>query len=943
MTRMFRWRRLCLALVTSLVAATSAVAQGRITSPKDFFGFSIGDDYRLATYTQFTEYWKKLDGESDRMVVQEMGKTAEGRPQLMAIVTSPENHRNLAKYKDIATRLAKGEMPEAEAKQLAAEGKAIVWIDGGLHATEVLGAHQLIETNYRLITSNDPEVLRFLNDCIILMVHANPDGMELVSNWYMRKTDEKARSFGDLPRLYQKYIGHDNNRDFYMGAQNESINIMRMQYHEWFPQIVYNHHQTGPAGAVMFAPPFRAPHNHNFDPLVIYGIDLVGTSMHTRFALENKPGVVRRDQASYQTWWNGGLRTAVYFHNMIGLLTETIGNPTPIQIPFTPEKLVSQENYVFPITPQEWLFRQSIEYSVTANWAVLDVASRHREQFLFNIYKMGHNAIEKGSRDTWTDYPRRIATLLAEMQKDRAQPSEASTRLATMGGFGGVAPTQYFASLRKPEMRDPRGFIMPSDQSDFGTVTKFVNALRKAGVTVHRATSSLNAGGKAYPAGSYVVKTAQAFRAHAMDMFEPQDYPNDLQFPGGPPKAPYDNAGYTLAYQMGVKFDRILDGFDCPCEVISGMATPPAGRVTAGNAGWMVDHGNNDAFVAVNRVMKAGGEVLWLKAATTVGGKQYPAGAWFVANRSGAKAIVDKVASEHGVAFDGVASRPAGDVLRMKNVRIGLWDQYGGSMPSGWMRWIFEQFDFPNVKQVFAQELDAGGLNAKFDVLVFADGAIPDADRAAGAGFGGFGGREPQPAEIPEEMRAWLGRVSVAKTVPQLKKFMEEGGTVITIGSSSALATHLNLPVGDHLVERTQSGLDRALPREKLFVPGSVLNAAVDNTHPLAHGLEKRVDLFFDNSPVFRLGADAAIKGVTPVVWFDSPTPLRSGWAWGQGYLNGGVAVAEATVGRGKLFLMGPEITNRAQPHATFKFLFNGIYYGPASTAGPAGIIGMDR
>ncbi|WP_395088256.1 M14 family metallopeptidase [Armatimonas sp.] len=285
------------------------IRQEKVTSPKAFFGFEIGADYRLTNYTKLAAYWQQLDKESERLVVQEIGKTAEGRPQLMAIVTSPANHRKLALYKDISARLARAEgLTDAEAKKLAATGKAIVWIDGGLHATEVLGSHQLIETAYELTRSNDPEVRRFLDDCIILLVHANPDGMELVSDWYMRNPDEKKRSF-DIPRLYQKYIGHDNNRDFYMGAQAETQNMLRIQYDQWFPQIVYNHHQTGPAGAVLFAPPFRAPHNHHFDPLVVTGIDLVGTSMHNRFVLEDKPGAVRRTQASYQTWWNGGLRT----------------------------------------------------------------------------------------------------------------------------------------------------------------------------------------------------------------------------------------------------------------------------------------------------------------------------------------------------------------------------------------------------------------------------------------------------------------------------------------------------------------------------------------------------------------------------------------------------------------------------------------------------------
>jgi hypothetical protein len=924
-------RRLVAVAALSAVLAPALVAQARITTPKEFFGFNIGDDYRLATYTQFVDYWKKIDAESDRMVVQEIGKSAEGRPQLMAIVTSPENHRNLATYKDIATKLARAEISEEEAQRLAGEGKAIVWIDGGLHASEVLGAHQLIETSYQMVSRTDPETMRFLNDCIILFVHANPDGMELVSSWYMREPDEKKRSTGGIPRLYQKYIGHDNNRDFYMGAQAETQNMLKIQYQEWYPEIVYNHHQTGPAGAVLFAPPFRAPQNHHFDPLVIYGIDLVGTSMHTRFALEGKPGAVRRDQAGYQTWWNGGLRTTVYFHNMIGLLTESIGNPTPIEIPFTPEKLIPQENYVYPITPQTWHFRQSIEYSVTANRAVLDVASRHREQFLFNIYKMGRNAIDKGSRDTWTDYPRRIAAVMEQIQKDRAEQAEGNARLAAMGGFSGVQPSKYFAELRKPELRDPRGFIMPSTQPDFLAATHLVQALQKNGIDVLRASQAFTAAGKSYPAGSYVVKTAQAFRAHVMDMFEPQDYPNDLQYPGGPPKAPYDNAGYTLAYQMGVQFDRILDGFECPCQKIQGLAEPPNGTVAGGGSGYILSHQQTDAYYAVNQVLKNGGEVYWAKAAFTANGKTYPAGTFYVTGKGASRAALQKLAQEEGLSFEG-ANKPNVETMRLYPTRIGLWDNYGGSIPSGWTRWLFEQYGF-DFNVIYPAELDAGNLNAKYDVIIFVDGGIPESDRqggGGGGGGGGFGGAPPSAESIPAEYRERLGRVTVAKTVPQLKEFMENGGTVITIGSSTSLARHLKLPVGNHLVERMQDGTERELPREKLFIPGSVLQATVDNTAPLAAGIPQKVDMFFDNSPVFRLEPDALLKGVKPVAWFDTDKPLRSGWAWGQGYLKDGVAAVEAKVGNGMLFLFGPEITNRGQPHGTFKFLFNGIYYGAA-------------
>jgi len=927
-------------LLTAMLSATAVGAQtppaGKITTPKEFFGFNIGDDWKLANYDQFQEYWKKIDAESDRMRVEEIGKTAEGRPQLMAIVTSPENFKKLDRFKEIAKKLALAEsLTDDEAHALAREGKAVVWIDGGLHATEVLGAHQLIETSYQLVSRNDPETLRILNDDIMLLVHVNPDGMQLVSNWYMKDADTLKRNM-NIPRLYQKYIGHDDNRDFYILNQPETINDARIAYHEWFPQIVYNHHQTGPAGTVMFAPPFRDPFNFNFDPLIPVQLDLVAAAMHTRFEAEGKPGVTMRTGSSYSTWWNGGLRTLAYFHNMIGLLTETIGNPTPMEIPLVVRNQLPRADLPYPIAPQQWHFRQSIDYSITANWAVMDVASRYRETLLYNIYRMGKNSIERGSRDTWTTTPSELDSLDAAVARERGdgaggRPGVPGGAAGAINPFGAAAPTKFYAEyLRDPAKRDPRGYIIPAAQPDFLTATKFVNALRKVNVTVLKATAPFTVGGKSYAAGSYVVKTAQAFRPHVLDMFEPQDHPNDFAYPGGPPKPPYDNAGYTLAFQMGVQFDRILDGFDCPCQPITGTAEPPAGTVaSSGTAGYLLSHNTNDAFIAVNRAIKAGNDVYWLKSPLNANGKSYPAGTFYIASKGNTTQMLQTLAKEKGLSFDGTSARPGSDALKLQPKRIALWDQYGGSMPSGHTRWLFEQFEFPYTV-VYPQTLDAGNLSGKYDVLVFQGGAIP-APAGEGQGRRGGFGREIDPSTIPEEFRGWLGRVTPEKTIPQLKKFLEDGGTIITVGSSTALAYYLGLPLSNHLVERTPQGQVRELPNDKFYVPGSILRVTVDNTAPVAAGLPNNLDVFFDEDPVFRLEPDASLKGVRPIAWFDSPHSLRSGWAWGQNYLDGGVAIAEANVGKGKLYLFGPEITFRAQPHGTFKFLFNGIYAGSAA------------
>jgi hypothetical protein len=913
-------RLISLFLLIALLAIP-VLAQRKITTPKEHFGFNPGDDYYLANYTQFIAYLKKITLESNRVSLAGIGITAEKQPMFMAIITSPENQNKIDRYKEISKKLALAEgLTDNEARELASEGRAVVWIDGGLHGTEVLGSQHLIELVYQMASRNDPETLRILNDVILLAVPSNPDGMELVSDWYMREKEPTKRSTRDLPRLYQKYIGHDNNRDFYMVTQPETEAISRVLYREWFPQIVYNQHQTGPAGTVLFAPPFRDPFNYCYDPLVPLGIELVGAAMHNRFVAEGKPGATMRSGARYSTWWNGGLRTSTYFHNMIGILTEAIGNPTPVEIPFLPQKLLPKNDLPAPIAPQKWHFRLSIEYVITADRAILDLASKYREDFLFNIYLMGKNSIERGSRDHWTIHPQRIAAVEEAIKKDKAQ------RVGSGRNRG--YPRKYYEMLFDPAERDPRVYILPSDQPDFLTATKFLNTLIKNGITVLRATESFSAGDKSYPSGSYIVKAAQAFRPHILSMFEPQDHPDDIPYPGGAPIPPYDNAGWTLAYQMGVEFDRILENFDGPFEKIEDLAQPPAGKVSQSKnaVGFLLDHKVNDAFIAINRLLQRKEEVYWLKEAFKVEEKTYPAGTIYIQAKSSTIRRLEDMAEDIGLNFEGTDSKPSGEALRLQPLRIGLWDQYGGSMPSGWVRWLLEKFEFP-FKVVYPATLDAGNLNKKYDVLIFVRGAIPLSDRPDETRRWNSS-PQPKPESIPPEFRKRLGKVTVAKTVPKLLEFMKNGGTLLAIGNSTSIGYHADLPISNALVEKLKDGKEKPLPREKYFVPGSILQVSVDNTNPLACGLPEKVDVSFNDSPVFRIKPEAAQKGVRSVAWFENKNPLRSGWAMGKHYLQGGIAVIEADVGQGKLFLFGPEITRRGQPHGTFKFLFNGIYYG---------------
>jgi hypothetical protein len=891
-------------LLLSLVVTIFAQAQN-VPSPKSHFGFNIGDNYQLANYTQTEAYLQKLAAASNKMKLQSIGTTEEGRTQYMVIVSDPANLSKLAKYKSISQQMARAEgLTDTDAKQLANEGKAVVWIDGGLHANEVLGIHQWIETLYQILSRNDDETKRILKSTIILFVHANPDGQELQSDWYMRHSDTLKRNTANLPRLYQKYIGHDNNRDFYMTNMSESRNMSLQQYVEWMPQILYNHHQTGPAGTVVAGPPYRDPFNYVYDPLLITGIDQLGAVMSTRLNAENKPGYTMKSGSVYSTWWNGGLRTTAYYHNIVGLLTEMIGNPTPMKIPFVPSRLIPNSGTPFPIAPQKWYFRNSIDYSVSLNYAVLNYASRHKDELLMNIYTMGKNSINAGSKDYWTLSPNKVE-MVNELMKADQKDQRADT----------IALQYYEKIYKNPKLRDARGYIIPISQTT--TATNFVNILIKSGIRVEKATAHFKVGDKEYEAGSYVVKTNQAFRPHVIDMFEPQDHPNDFQYPGGPPVRPYDAAGWTPAYTMGLEFDRILEPFDGPFETIPyGEEQKHKGLFTklAGAVGYTFSTKENASYILINDLLKEGIEV--------EKNSEY----FYVAASDKSVSILENAAAKNGVKITSVQQKLNIGAAALKPSRIALWDVYGGSMPSGWTRWIFEQYHFP-FTVVFAKEIDAGNLKSKYDVILFVGGAIPAYRAEAGSNaMGGYEGRDPNEKEIPEMYHAQLGRITATKSIPALKEFTEAGGTIITVGSSANLAYHFKLPIRNALVEMV-NGKERALPGEKFYIPGSVMQVAVNNDHKANWGMKPTADVYFSASPVFNLLPNATATGeVTPLAWYATDKTLRSGWAFGQSYLQQTVAAFEAKVGKGKLMVYGPEITFRGQTHSTYKMLFNQLY-----------------
>ncbi len=919
-------------LAAALLPVASLVAQ--VPSPKAFLGHDIGEDYFLADYTQLRSYWAELAKRSQRMVIEQIGTTSYGQPMEIAIISSPANLAKREDYRKLLYRLSRGRDEDPSVvRELARQGKAIIWIDAGMHATESVAAQNIIELTYRMTSRDDAEVREILDNVILLVCPANPDGLEMIAKAYMA-----TKKVGGLPVLYQKYIGHDNNRDHYVATQAETKAIAGALYRRWNPQIVYNHHQSAPRGTIIFTPPFRDPFNFNVDPIVIRGIDLVSAHMNNRFAAEGKAGVISRSGAPYSTWWNGGLRTTVYFHNMIGILTEVYGSPSPGKVTQSLKRRVPYSDYPMPIASQEWHARQTIEYLQTSNFAILELAARYRQEFLHNTWRMARNSIERGERPHWTPTPKLLELAKKHDRQSRGADSEGQNEEDGQR----LIPDPF----SDPALQDPLVYVMSSDQPDFSAATRFVRALRRTGVEVHRVPRELRTGGKTYPAGSFVVKAAQAFRPHLRDMFEPQWHPDDLGS-GGDPVRPYDSSGWTLAMQMGVEFDRLYESVNGGLEAVTDVEVEfLAGSISPGRAGYLMSHSDINGFIVTNRLLASGEEVYWLTEAS-VG---VEVGTVYI--RAGDKTVarLAQLSRELGVTFRGVEEKPKGAARRLRPVRVGLFDRFGGNMPTGWAQWAMETFEFP-VRRVYGDEINAGDLRDQFDVLLFFTG-LPTVGRAARTrqAMRGRRTRAPRGKKDLDRLRSALPafedwsdlesrQVSLkeGKAIPALKTFLSGGGVVLAFGSqATTLSKHLKLPVreGVYLDGLDKDGKPRRARSSEYFVPGSLLELSVDVNDPLGYGVAKHQVAMFRRSPVFEVQShnEGSSTPVTSVAKYVGEGVLASGWAIGEELVAGKSAVLRAEYGEGEVYLFGAEVLYRGQPLGTFKFVFNAILGGTAET-----------
>lgn len=901
-----------------------------IPTPKEVLGQDVGADRFLATYSQLQRYWRDLAKRSPRMSLENIGTTSYGQEMLTAIITSPGNHARLEEYRKINERICRARDEDVDViGDLLEEGKPVIWIDAGMHANESVAAQNILELVYRLCARRDAETLRILDRVICLVTPANPDGMEMIAKAYMA-----TGRVGGLPVLYQKYIGHDNNRDYYAVNMPETRAICRMLYKRWYPQVIYNHHQSAPRGTVLFTPPFRDPFNYNVDPLVVRGIEIVAAHMNTRFTREEKAGVISRSGAPYSTWWNGGLRTTAYFHNMIGILTEAFGHPTPRPLRPDRTRRLPYTDYPLPIGPQKlWHARQTIEYLQTANYAILDYASRYGRELQGDMWRIGRRAIQKARSDHRTSTPK----LVARMRSDKDE-----------------------APFRDPATRDARAYIIPRAQEDFAAATRLVQALVDCGAEVERLVKDSKIAGEDYGAGSFVVRCDQAFRAHVRDMFEAQWHPDDIAATGEPIR-PYDSAGWTLAMQLGVAYARVYENFAAATQSVPDRVRVLPGKAGPAAKGWVLSCEDSNAYRAIGRLLDQKIPV-YTSLMHETGVVETPARyVAFVPKTDTSRQLVPLLAREFGLDFRGFDADPPVEkthLRRLEAPRIGIFDVFGGNMAAGWARWVFESFGF-RIEVVDGARVTAGKLDRDFDVLLFVTG-LPNTSSRPGARP-----RRRNAKDIAKLRKAlpafedWskiedrLVVLTRANALSPLKRFVRGGGTILGIGESGRrLIDIFELPFRSGVrVERERDEGEavayRPANRSEFFIPGSLIRVRYEKDSVLGNGAAllpgMRTDnresvVMFRRSPVFERvdtpgsNENVASKISTPIVYADEEQ-LASGWAIGQERLKGKAAAIHARIGQGNVFVFGPDMLYRGQPWGSFHAVFRAVMHGASSKA----------
>ncbi len=853
-----------------LLFTLAAAATAQIPSPEEFLGFAPGTDRRLAPYPRVLEYLQRVDEASERVSIEPGGRSTLDNPMPVVVLTSEANQGRLDRYREIARRLARpGGLSAAEADALVQEGKVIALITCTIHSTEVGCTQMAMEFVHEVATTDDPERLAWLDEVILLLMPSiNPDGQVLVIDWYEEWKGSEHEG-GPMPWLYHHYVGHDNNRDFYALTQKESRVVNDLLYHRWFPQVFVDEHQMGSTGPRMFVPPQTDPLAPEVHPLIFRQADLIGTNMARRLEEQGKTGV--GSNMIYDSYWPGGTRNTAWWKNVTGLLTE-----------------VASVRVATPIRIEPGELRGGVkglpEYTRRANFPSPWPGGWWRLRDILDYEKIATWALLESCAENRVDILRNMVRMAAEaIDRGRREP--------------------------------PYAWIIPPDQHDPTAAALLVELLQLHGVEVLEAGGPITAGFATYPAGTTVIPAAQPYRAFLLTMLRPQRYPEVRAYPGGPIIPPYDVTSWSLPIAMGVDIVEAgapLAGRLQPLTEVP----PPVFDISNAAAGYLLPHSADGVYTLMNRLLSDGVELSWL--AEPEEEEAHRGDVWIAAPEIDTVRL-HELAEELHVPVRSLPVAP-GSLRPVTAARIGLYKPWVASMDEGWTRYLFDRYEFP-YETVANEAIRDGSFARDTDVLV-----LPDVEASILATGEPKDERERRTwTPLPPRYRGGIDEVPDGNDGKgaggeHLRRWVEGGGTLVALDSAA-----------DYVIERFRLPVENVLAKvsDKDFdCPGSMLRLHVDTSHPLAFGMRPEEAGYFAGSPAFRTYVpDGRFeRRVLARYPDDAKDILVSGYLHGGEHLERLAAAVEYRVGKGRIVLIGFRPQHRAQPHRTFKLLFNALY-----------------
>jgi len=642
-------------------------ANGSFPTPESVLGFRMGTEKKLADYHQMIDYLRKLDTASDKMQLENLGKTTEGNDFMMAIISSPANLRQIEEWKKIQARLADPRgLSEAESAKLLARAKTVVLINCSIHASEVGAAQMSLELAHHLASSNSSAVQQILDNVITLLVPAhNPDGQLMIVDWYRKNLNTKYET-SSMPWLYQKYVGHDNNRDWFMFTQAETRITVEKIHNIYHPHITLDMHQMGQNGARLFVPPYIDPIEPNVDPIIVGLLNTLGTYVQASLTAQGKSGVV--SNAIFDAWTPA--RAYPHYHGGLRFLTEAASADYATSVNIPEEKLRGDDfynaqrsswNFPKPWLGGKWTLRDIVDYDFSAAMAILEHAARNREFWLKSILQVQQNAVN------WNE--------------------------------------------------KPAAYVIPANQRDAEGLQALLEIMRLGMVETYRANEDFMADGAPFRQGDWIIPIQQPYGRFAKAMLESQRYPV-LRDDSGALRQPYDATAHTLPVFLGVEIFAINALPKLPNKAVK-SPIELTGKITGASSIFALDPANTASYRALNQLLKKNIPVYWAPSPIREGNQEFPSGTILV-DAKGREATLKETAQQHGADMQGLSSKPSGAMYRLQTPRVGLYKSWVANMDEGWTRWVLEQYSF-DYKTVTDADIRAGDLHEKFDVIILPD------------------------------------------------------------------------------------------------------------------------------------------------------------------------------------------------------------------------------